>query len=356
MLSFAVGLAERNKNTVQGCIYVQWKHYQEIITMKRRQFLKSAAGIGAGLVAATAVAEEAKTGMAEENKKGRPKRGVSVYSYSRVLGVCMTLEDCFADIYDMGATCFEMLSSDIENYPNPSTQWIDHYFGLCEKYKLQPAELGHWCETRLHRGPMMTDEQIIANMIRDFKLANLLGFHSLRTKITTVNVYCDPEPGWERYIEKLLPYAEKYDVMMQSEVHSPTTLTRKHVLDYLEFADKHKTKHFGINADFGTFQNAWPEDIFPPERRRMAGGEHSKPEDIIKILPYSRTCHAKFNYMDENFEERTIPYKQVLQIMVDQGWNAYLVSEYEGLKSNDPGYLGDQLRRQHLMMKRILGY
>jgi sugar phosphate isomerase/epimerase len=319
--------------------------------MKRRQFLKSAAGIGAGLVAAT-------TAEAAASPKGKPKRGVSVYSYSQVLGVSMTLEDCFADIHDMGATCFELLSSHIENYPNPSTKWIDHYWGLCDKYKLQPAELGHWCETHLRRGPMMTDEQIIANMHRDFKLANTLGFHSLRTKITCINVYCDPEEGWQRYMEKLLPLAEKYDVMMQSEVHSPTTLTRKHVLDYLEFADKHKSKHFGINVDFGTFQNAWPDDVYPPERRRpaWAGEEHSKPEDIIRVLPYSRTCHAKFNYVDENFKERTIPYAEVMKIIVDQGWSGNLVSEYEGPKRDEPGYLGDQLRRHHIMMQRILGY
>jgi hypothetical protein len=151
--------------------------------------------------------------------------------------------------------------------------------------------------------------------------------------------------------------AEKYDVAMLSECHSPTTLTRKHIFDYLEFADKHKTKHFGINVDFGTFQNAWPEDIYPPERMaRFRNREFSKPEDIIKVLPYSRTCHAKFNYVDENFEERTIPYNKVLQIIVDQGWNGNLVSEYEGPKRDDPGYLGDQLRRHHILMQRILGY
>jgi hypothetical protein len=116
-------------------------------------------------------------------------------------------------------------------------------------------------------------------------------------------------------------------------------------------------------VDFGTFQNAWPEDIYSAERlaqlrarRPNYNVEYSKPEDIIKVLPYSRTCHAKFNYVDENFQERTIPYNQVLQIIVDQGWSGNLVSEYEGPKRDDPGYLGDQLRRHHILMQRILGY
>ncbi len=296
-----------------------------------------------------------------ENKNGKPKLGVSIYSYSKVLGTRMTLEDCFKDVYDTGATCFELLTSHIENYPNPSVKWIDHYFGLCDKYKMQPAELGHWAETHLHRGPRMTDEEIIANMVRDFKLANLLGFKTLRTKITCINEYCDPEPEWEHIIELALPYAEKYDVMMLSECHSPTLLTRQHIHDFIAFADKHQTKHFGINVDFSTFQNNWPEDLYPPERlakfKAMGlAAEWSKPEDIIPILPYSKTCHAKFNYLDENFEERTIPYKEVLDIMVKHGWSGNLISEYEGARRDEPEFLGDQLRRHHIMMRRILGY
>ena len=205
----------------------------------------------------------------------------------------------------------------------------------------------------------MTDDQIVAEVTRDIKLANMLGFDSLRFKITTINSECDPEPGWQSYMERLLPVAEKYDVAMLSECHSPTLLTRQHITDYLEFAAKHKSKYFGINADFGTFMSqrvqrdtASGKVTFTP----LEGGTYSKPEDIIRILPTCRTCHAKFNYMDENFEERTIPYKQVLQIMVDQGWNGNLVSEYEGPQRDDPGYLGDQLRRQHIMMQRMLGY
>lgn len=295
-----------------------------------------------------------------ETKKRLPKLGASVYSYAPVLGVSMTLEDCFMDMYDMGAECFELLTSYIDNYPNPSTEWIDHYFALCDKYKMVPAEMGHWAETHLRRGPRMTDEEILANLIRDFKLANLLGFKTLRTKITCINNYCDPESEWQHVIEMALPYAEKYDVMMLSECHAPTLLTRQHIYDYIEFADKHQTKHFGINVDFGTFQNAWPEDIYSAERLAMMrstigyGLDWSKPEDIIPILPYSKTCHAKFNYVDENFEERTIPYKEILKIMVDHGWDGYLVSEYEGPRRNESEYLGDQLRRHQIMMQRAL--
>jgi sugar phosphate isomerase/epimerase len=341
------------------------------MNMTRKDFIKTSAGAAAMVAMPVSGAAMEESGGQPAATRGKPKRGVSVYSYCMTYGFCMTLEDCFEDIHDMGATCFELLTSHIDNYPYPSAQWIDHYWGLCEKYKLEPAEMGMWGETHLHRGPKMTDDQIVAEISRDLKLANTLGFHSVRMKITCMNRECDPEPGWQSYFERLIPVAEKYDVAMLSECHSPTLLTRQHINDYLEFADKHKTKHFGINADFGTFQNfSLPEGASGggfgsankvdlganPKLTPRQEGTYSKPEDIIRILPYCRTCHAKFNYMDPNFEERTIPYKQIIQLMVDQGWNGNLISEYEGPMRDDPGYLGDQLRRQHIMMKRILGY
>jgi sugar phosphate isomerase/epimerase len=329
------------------------------MNMTRKEFIKTTASATA---LAAIPASSALASNAQQVAKGKPKRGVSVYSYSQALGMFMTLEDCFADIYDMGGTCFELLSSHIEGYPNPTPKWIDHYWGLCTKYNLEPAELGMWAETHLHRGPKMTDDQIVAEVTRDLKLANLLGFKSVRFKLTTINQECDPEPGWETYMEKLLPIAEKYDVAMLSECHSPTLLTRQHITDYLEFAAKHKSKYFGINADFGSFMNnSIPRGSIvdaksTPTVTPREAGTYSKPEDIIRILSTCRTCHAKFNYVNENFEELTIPYKQILQIMVDNGWNGNLVAEYEGPLRDDRAYLGEQLRRHQLMMKRILGY
>ena len=47
-----------------------------------------------------------------------PKRGVALYSYSAEFGFEKTLEDCFEDIKDMGATGVEILANThIENYP-----------------------------------------------------------------------------------------------------------------------------------------------------------------------------------------------------------------------------------------------
>jgi sugar phosphate isomerase/epimerase len=305
------------------------------------------------------------------NTKGTPKRGVSIYSYSGLYGVCMTLEDCFKDMYDMGATCVEILSSHIENYPHPTTRWLDNWFRLLDKYKIEPGGYGHWGETILYKNRKMTTEEAVNNLVRDFRLAHLLGFKYLRTKLTIVDgeEYGTLESGWQEYVGRALEYAEKYDVYMCSEIHKPTTFRAANVAELLEFIQKSGSKHFGFNVDFGTFQNKFPKEAMldvvavtgkDPVKDGFApppsGGDYSTPEEMIPFLPYVYYCHAKFNYMDENFEEITIPYKEVLNVLVDHGWSSYVVSEYEGPHKEDPDFVPEQLRRQHIMMKRILGY
>lgn len=299
-------------------------------------------------------------------QKGTPRRGICLYSYQNLLGKTMTLEDAFQEMYDTGATCFEFLTSYIPNYPNPSPEWVDHYWGLCEKYHLQPSELGHWAENHLRRGKGMSDEEVVEELKQDFRLANLLGFKALRTKITCTNEICDPEPGWQSYIEKALPYAEKYDVRMQNEVHLPTTLHTPHIRDgYLDFIHRTKTEHFGFNIDFGTFQYKAAKGM--EDMTWLDFSDVSKPEEIVDFLPYSYVCHAKFTYVNEDFVEETIPYPEVIKLMVDNGWSGDLLSEFEGAirfhAEESPEKFGramveipEQVRRHQIMLQNILGY
>ena len=105
-----------------------------------------------------------------------------------------------------------------------------------------------------------------------------------------------------------------------------------------------------MNIDFSVFRTT---------RGRETPGQtafYSKPEDIIPLLPYIYCCHAKLFHMSDDFHETEIPYEEVLKIMIDHNWNGYLLSEYEGSDKYDQGYeVGQTLRKQHIMMKRILG-
>lgn len=285
------------------------------------------------------------------------KRGVTAYSYNKVFGVSMDFEDILKDIHDTGATGLEILAnSHILNYPQVSEAWIDNWHQLLAKYKLEPAEYGHWIDSRLYQGRELTTKESIAMMERDFKLANRLGFKVLRTKLGVIDDTLTPVKNWREFIKGALDLAEKYDVRMCPEIHSPTVLNSKMIDDYVNFIEQEKTAHFGLNIDFSIFQTGdnslvgFGENDFvgPP-------AEHSKVSELLPLLKYVLVCHAKFLRMDEQFNEVVIPYDEIVKLLIDNEWAGYLISEYEGPHADDTEFVSDQVKRHQLMLKNLLG-
>ena len=282
------------------------------------------------------------------------KRGVAIYSYSGEYGRTMDLEDCFRDIYDCGATGIEILAnSHIDSYPKLSDAYVEKWQYLCERYRVEPAEYGHWVDTRLYKTRDISMEEAKEKLVNDFRIANRLGFHILRTKLGVINEELAPVENWREIIKSVLAEAEKYDVVMCPEIHLTTVLSDQFVTDYVDFIEETGTKNFGLNIDLSVFQNRFDVPgvvVYNPDCK------HSQPEEIIPLLPYVKCIHAKFNKMDEDFNELTIPYPKILKILQEQGWEGYLLSEYEGENKDVPGYVSQEMRKHHVMMKRILGY
>jgi len=284
-------------------------------------------------------------------KNGKPKRGVSLYSYAGELYTSMTLEDCLADMSSMGAYGLEILANGhITNYPNPTDKWLENWFSLLNKYGIVPVEYGHWVDSRLHEGRELTTKESCNMLIRDIKLANKLGFTVMRTKLGVIDETLTPVKNWKEIIELALPVAEEHKVVMCPEIHQPTALKSEIINDYVEFIEKTGTKNFGLNIDFGVFQ--------AKEQMMKIPGvtiETSEPEELIPLLPYIYACHAKFANMTDDLIEDSHPYDKIIAVLVEHKWDGYLLSEYEGSNKDVLGHVPDQLRRQHLMMKRYLG-
>ncbi len=286
-----------------------------------------------------------------ETKKNGIHRGVSTYCWYPLYNVNMDLEDSFEIMQDMGAHGLEILADVIiDGYPYPSQEWLNKWFALCDKYEIVPVEYGHWVESRLYRGRECTVEESLEQLIHDIKLASYMGFTCMRTKLGVIDEILTPTQIWRDVIRKALPYAEKYNVIMQPEIHAPTKLTDQMILDYVEFIEKEQTQYFGFNIDFGTFQTKGVEGM--PSFREF---DPSMPEDLIPLLPYVHCCHAKYYNMSEDFEETTIPYREVIKVMQDHGWSGYLLSEYEGPHKENYNHCMTQVKRHHIMLKNILG-
>lgn len=299
-------------------------------------------------------------------ERSGPKRGVSVYSYVDDLNSTRTLEDCLAEIGDLGTEHYplgvEILTGAIEGYPNPSNAWVQKWHDMCAKYNLIPVELGHWVDSKLYSEsePWLSTKESYEQLAQDIKLANRLGFTRGRTKIGVTDVGLDPVPNWKEFVKMALPVAEKYNFRILTEVHEPTLLTDKVIDMYLEFITKEKcTPWFGFNIDFSVFQKKTYERHVPvgqpvPPSVAKQEGTYSKAPDMIRLLPYVHCCHAKFKDVNEACEDTNIPYPEVIKMLVDNRWDGYMMSEYEG-RDRPHGGAFAAVRRQHVLLRRLLG-
>ena len=316
--------------------------------MTRSTFLKTAVGAAASsAIPAGAFAPPATPG---------PKRGVSIYSYSDDLFKTATLEDCLAAVGDLAADGEEigleiLANSHIEGYPNPSDTWVAAWHQMCRKYHVRPVEYGHWVDSKLHseKPPFLNTKESYELLVRDIKLANRLGFTCGRTKLGVIDGQLTPVENWREFIKMALPVAQKYNFRMLPEIHRPTQLKSKMVDEYVEFIVKEKTTPwFGLNIDFGVFQVGGG--------RGMGGRptEPSRVEEMIPLLPYVHCCHAKFMQMDDNCLETSIPYPDIIRMLIEHKWSGYLLSEYEGADRIRGGAF-TAVRKHHVMMRRLLG-
>jgi sugar phosphate isomerase/epimerase len=294
--------------------------------------------------------------------------GVSLYSYGGDFLVTMTLEDCLADIADMGATGVEILAdTHIAGYPKPTSAWVDQWHALLEHYRLTPTCYSSWLDTRLHKNRTLTVEEALQILLRDLELAHLLGFTIVRPKIGVVSLDLLPDPVWRETMLRALPTAEQFGIRIAPEIHAPTPLRSKIVDDYLDLVRETGTEHFGLLIDAGIFQTAerggtHSDSMFvfgdpAPALREQVAREMTTPlavdpSDLAELMPYVFHVHAKFWDMTDESTDPYIPYDEVVKVFVDGGYRGSLSSEYEGPR--DLYRASDMLRRQQTMLRRLV--
>ena len=149
--------------------------------MTRKEFMQTLAGaaVTASLPTASKAAPARKTKM---------KLGVSTYCYHpEVRARKMTFDDVLADIADMGAEGVEFLGEGgPPDYPNPSAEWVAHYFSLLDRFNLKPSAYATHLDTTMYRDRCLPPDKTVECMEVDFKLAHRLGFKTLRQHVCPI--------------------------------------------------------------------------------------------------------------------------------------------------------------------------
>ncbi len=294
--------------------------------------------------------------------------GVSLYSYGGDYMFSMSLEDCLADVADMGATGVEILAdTHIPGYPTPTAAWIEEWRRLLERYGLTPTCYSSWLDTRMHAGRELGLDSAVRILTRDLDLAHQLGFTLVRPKIGVVSQDLLPHPVWRETVKRCLQKAADHDIRIVPEIHAPTRLRSEIVDDYLSLIDETGTSHFGLLIDTGIFQREMrPADhsdssyrFGPPDPESHARADSAmraplaeRASDMAAMSQHVLHIHAKFWDMQDSLADPHIPYDEVVETLVTSGYRGWISSEYEG--SREPGRAAEVLRYQQLLLRRLL--
>ena len=291
------------------------------------------------------------------------RRGVSLYSFQdeQYTGK-MDVEGMVKKAAEMGANGLEIISEAIiPDFPNPSESWIGYWFSLMEKYNTIPVAYDMFMDGQLLPGVDITDDRAVEILETNIKLAAKLGFKIVRV------VYTIPL----RIIERALPCAEEYGIVMGIEIHPPFRLKTPQVDQYVDFIKRTGTKNFALIPDFGIFTEKvipfheerairegadpdtvkWISDYYAkkvpydemliqlnakePGEKELSWAKqaysyaYSDPALLEEYLPYVCHIHAKVLDMRDGIDP-SVDNEFIINLLKKNGWSGYICTEYEG--------------------------
>jgi sugar phosphate isomerase/epimerase len=322
----------------------------------------------------------------------RIKRGVSLYSYQEEYFLrTMSLEDCIRAASECGARGIEVIpEQSIPGYPQLTDEFVATWYGWMERYGTYPVATDLFLDTKRYPHRWLTLDEQVASVRQDVDIAVRLGAKVVRAIINT-----SPE-----VMEAVAPYAEDNGVRLLLEVHAPFHYRHPWILQHLEVMHRTGSPALGLMPDMGTYVRRFPRVVSERARRDGAkpelvdlivqtyddhGDTHalmdvvnyrgggpvdfglarqathyiwSEPKAMLEHMPLIGHIQAKFYEMTDDGVEYSIPYDEIVPVLVEGGFDGHLSSEYEGNRHIQDAFAVDsveQVRRQHAMFARLLG-
>jgi sugar phosphate isomerase/epimerase len=329
------------------------------------------------------------------------KRGVSLYSFQEEYFLRkMTLEDIISTTAKLDIPGIEVIPDQmIPGYPNISDEFLRQWHGWMDKYGRTPVCMDMFLDWNKFKGRVMSEDERVESITMDIVNANKLGCGVIR-------VIHDVEPV---ILERLAPAAEKYGVKLALEIHAPSYYDSPHEQRLVAMFQKVRSPYLGFTLDLGVFVKRLPRVITErflrdgmkkeiveyltdgydngtlphshelgvpntglmdkviemggsevDARKAMVGAHmiNADPQTMLEYLPYTHHIHAKFYEMLPEYTEYSIPYDEIVPVLVKGGFDGYIDSEYEGNRWIQDAFEVDsaeQIRRHHVMLKRLLG-
>ena len=310
---------------------------------------------------------------------GTPIQGVTLYSFTRAFhGREYDLEGLIRKVAADGfGPGLEVIGfSSFRGFPEIDDHFAGRFSDLVDEVGLVRTSLAVNADIGLRPDKLMDQDELIAYMRRQIAAAAKLGYPIARVQISLT-----PDS-----MEALAPIAEEYGVTLALEVHADQYASRPRILALRDRYEKVGSPFLGFTADWGATTVAFAPSALEAYRRRGASEEllsavvdlwngyyqegppanqavhgqrfgsfiglaaqHGRPElgidfgingtglfgparvdDWLEIMPWIRHVHGKFFGIDENGEEPSVPVRDLVALLVENGYSGAISSEYEG--------------------------
>jgi sugar phosphate isomerase/epimerase len=310
---------------------------------------------------------------------GTPIQGVTLYSFTRAFhGREYDLEGLIRKVAAEGyGPGLEIIGfSSFRGFPEIDDAFAGRFRDLVDEVGLVTTSLAVNADIGIHRNRLLDQDELVEYMRRQIVAAAKLGFPIARVQISIT-----PDS-----MERLAPIAEEHGVTLALEVHADQYASHPRILALRDRYEKVGSPFLGFTMDWGATVSGFAPSLLEAYRRRGASDEllaqvvalwdefyqqgppadqtehgqrfgrfiglaaqNGRPDlgidfgingtglfgparvdDWLEIFPWIRHVHGKFFGIDENGEEPSVPVRELVALLVENGYNGAISSEYEG--------------------------
>ena len=244
------------------------------------------------------------------------KLGVSLYSFAGDLQTGeLTVDDALRYCAAIGCEGVELIGEQhIPNWPNTKMSDLDHIKDLCKELGLEIFCFSYYMNALGHYDRRATMDEHLEMVKLGAAAASYLG-----AKIMRPAFYGVPVENMIDMVKAGLPIAEKYRIIWGVELHAPFPPAY-----YIDTLEKINSPWFRLIPDFSCWQTAGAAGHF----------QANDVETLIPLLKWTVHCHGKGHVFDEHGEEPNTPYKGIMSILKEYGYEGAVVAENEGWITN----------------------
>jgi sugar phosphate isomerase/epimerase len=308
--------------------------------------------------------------------------GVTLHSFtSEYCSFIWSFEDMMQRVALLGGGVEIVGPAHQRGFPELTPEFERVFRSSVERNGLTPTSYGSYADPFMLPGRDLTGDEMLAYTIPQLKGAAKLGFPVVRLQYFVYPI-----------AERLLPVAEKYNLKMGYELHSPLEIEAPLTQKLIEQVRRIGSPHLGLIPDGGIFTRSIPKFRIDGARRggvsepllaravelwkartalkdareelKAMGADdrtfgaveafwgsfgHSDPKSLAGIMPYIIHTHGKFFSMVDG-DEPDVRYEEYVQALVAGGYTGWMSSEYEGPETDS----FEVVKAHQAMVKRYI--